>query len=109
MGQKNAREYLEKQMASWQKKEQSSQEILNNLKKILNLLHIPKRIECDDISNIQGAHAVGSMVVFTNGGPDKSEYRKFKIRIDGTPNDTAMMREMIERRFSNKIQNLHDY
>ncbi len=56
------------------------------------------RIECYDISNIQGTRAVGSMVVFTNGEKDSSQYRKFKIKIDGKPNDFAMMEEVIKRR-----------
>lgn len=56
------------------------------------------RIECYDISNIQGTNATGSMVVLTNGEVDKSQYRKFKIKKDGKPNDFAMMQEMLERR-----------
>jgi len=64
----------------------------------LNLGKIPKRIEGYDISNIQGAQASGSMVVFINGQPDKSEYRKFKIKTKSTPDDYAMMREVLTRR-----------
>lgn len=56
------------------------------------------RIECYDISNIQGTNATGSMVVLANGEIDKSQYRKFKIKKDGKPNDFAMMQEMLERR-----------
>lgn len=56
------------------------------------------RIECYDISNISGTNATGSMVVLTQGEVDKSQYRKFKINKDGTPNDFAMMKEMLERR-----------
>lgn len=56
------------------------------------------RIECYDISNIQGTNATGSMVVLTNGEIDKSQYRKFKIRKSGKPNDFAMMQEMLTRR-----------
>ena len=59
------------------------------------------RIECFDISNIQGKYAVGSMVVFINGESIKKDYRKFKIRTINTPNDTAMIKEVIERRFTN--------
>jgi len=61
-----------------------------------------ERIECYDISNIQGTNATGSMVVLTNGEIDKSQYRKFKIRKDGKPNDFAMMKEMIKRRFGHE-------
>lgn len=58
------------------------------------------RIECYDVSNIQGKSATGSMVVFTNGKADKSQYKKFKIRTKNTPDDIAMLKETLERRFS---------
>lgn len=57
------------------------------------------RIEGYDISNISGTAAVGSMVVFENGEPNKDEYRKFKIRTIFQPNDVGMLTEMLERRF----------
>lgn len=57
------------------------------------------RIEGYDISNISGASAVGSMVVFVNGRPDKSQYRKFRIRGEEAPNDVGMLREVLGRRF----------
>ncbi len=58
------------------------------------------RIECYDISNISGKHAVGSMVVFQKGIPTKSQYRKFKIRFsENEPNDPKMMAEVLQRRF----------
>lgn len=69
------------------------------LQKDLGLTKTPERIEGYDISNIQGKDATGSMVVLTGGEIDKSQYRKFRILISGRPNDVAMMREMIERRF----------
>ncbi len=59
------------------------------------------RIEGYDISNISGTSAVGSMVVFHNEKPDTSEYRKFKIRTLGEPNDVGMLKEILERRFHN--------
>jgi len=68
--------------------------------------HIFKRIECYDISNIQGEHAVGSMVVFTEGRADKDEYRRFKIKDseigpkEGS-SDLSRLKEMLERRFNN--------
>lgn len=58
------------------------------------------RIECYDISNIAGTHAVGSMVVFTNGEKDTSSYRKFKIRLTTGPNDFAMIEEVLGRRLN---------
>jgi len=70
------------------------------LAKLLNLPRVPERIEGYDISNIFGKEAVGSMVVFSGGEPDKNQYRKFKIRIgQGLANDVGMLREVLERRF----------
>lgn len=60
-----------------------------------------KRIEGYDISNISGEDAVGSMVVFRRGKPDKDEYRKFKIKTVQGANDVAMIEEVLERRFGN--------
>jgi excinuclease ABC subunit C len=59
------------------------------------------RIEGYDISDISGTSAVGSMVVFINGKPDKSEYRKFRIKSYDKPNDVGMLREILRRRFKN--------
>jgi excinuclease ABC subunit C len=70
-------------------------------KKLRNLLKIKKvsRIEAYDVSNIQGQEATGAMVTFINGQPEKNFYRKFKIKIEGRPNDTAMIKEVLSRRF----------
>lgn len=57
------------------------------------------RIECYDISNIGGQQAVGSMVVFEDGLAQKSDYRRFKIKAERAPNDVAMLREVLSRRF----------
>lgn len=69
------------------------------LQQLLNLPNLV-RIEGYDIANIGGRLATGSMVVFTNGYPDKDEYRRFKIRILATPNDPAMIAQIIKRRFN---------
>ena len=61
-----------------------------------------ERIECFDISNIQGKHAYGSMVVAINGKLDRSEYRIFKIKGLDTPNDFKMLKEVLERRFKHE-------
>jgi len=72
------------------------------LAKVLGLPRTPQRIEGYDISNIFGQEAVGSMVVFAEGEPDKSEYRKFKIKVgQGQASDTRMLKEVLERRFNN--------
>ncbi|MBI2058046.1 MAG: GIY-YIG nuclease family protein [Candidatus Yanofskybacteria bacterium] len=68
----------------------------------------PRRIEAYDISNIQGTSAVGSMVVFTDGQPDKSQYRKFKIRSKSSSDDIAMLKEVLSRRFKHQEWQLPD-
>jgi excinuclease ABC subunit C len=72
------------------------------LSKILRLPKISERIEGYDIANIFGKEAVGSMIVFNGGEPDKTEYRKFRIKIgQGQAKDVGMLREILERRFNN--------
>lgn len=100
LGKTNAREYLNK----WQKSQASNldviKESLEELKNYLHLPTLPKRIEGYDISNTQGTNPVGSMVVAKDGQAAKSEYRKFKITVKDTPDDFAMMREMLTRRLT---------
>ncbi len=69
------------------------------LAKLLNLAQIPERIEGYDISNVFGQEAVGSMVVFEEGEPSKSEYRKFKIKNEQEKGDVFMLKEVLQRRF----------
>ncbi len=76
---------------------------LLGLAELLELSAPPKRIEAFDISHMSGAHNVASMVVFTSGVPDKSNYRKFKLRHPGN-NDFLHMREALSRRLSQKNQ-----
>ena len=72
---------------------------MGELAKELGLKKVPVRIEGYDISNIYGLSATGSMVVFTEGQADKSQYRKFKIKTVKGIDDTGMLREVLERRF----------
>lgn len=74
---------------------------LEELKKYLNLTYLPQRIESFDISNIGGEHIVGSMVVFFDGKPLKSDYRKYKIKSikDEKPNDYKSIYEVVFRRY----------
>jgi excinuclease ABC subunit C len=81
---------------------------VRSLQRDLRLEKLPRRIECFDISNIQGADAVASLVVFVDGKPKKSEYRKFKIRSVAGPDDFASMREVIERRYSRLLEERTD-
>ncbi len=69
------------------------------LKKMLNLPRLPLRIEAFDVSNISGKEATGSMVYFSNGKPDKSNYRKFRIKEVKNIDDYAMIREIVRRRY----------
>lgn len=73
---------------------------LRSLERDLRLAGPPRRIECFDLSNIQGADAVASMVVFVDGKPRRSEYRKFRIRSVEGPDDFAGMREVIRRHYT---------
>ena len=98
MVRKNAMEYLEKFSDMNKRKYEKSIGALEELKEILNLENIPKRIESFDISNIQGVDSIGSMVVFTNGKKDKKEYRRYKIKTVIGPNDYDSMAEIVERR-----------
>ena len=98
LGTINAEEYLRKTLATDATDVDKLHEALATLQKVLKLKTIPKRIECYDMSNTQGSNPVGSMVVFIDGKPAKSEYRKFKIRSKNTPDDFAMMRETLTRR-----------
>jgi len=82
-----------------QKKAEESGSILNELKDRLHLVKVPRRIECYDISNIQGRDAVGSRVSFLDGKADKSAYRRYRIRSVEQSDDFAMMREVLFRRF----------
>ena len=75
---------------------------LLGLQHALGLDKIPQRMECYDISNTQGTESVASMVVFTGGKPDKSQYRRFKIRTVEGANDFASMYEVIHRRFRHR-------
>ncbi len=95
----NAREALEEHKLRWMNDQQKTTGALKELQDALDLPELPARIECYDISNIQGTSAVGSMVVFERGKPKNAEYRRFKIKTVEGSNDFAMMAEMLGRRF----------
>lgn len=98
MVRKNAVEYLEKFSNMNKLKYQKSIGALEELKNIIGLEKMPRRIESFDISNIQGVDSIGSMVVFTDGKKDKKEYRRYKIKTVIGPNDYDSMAEIVERR-----------
>ena len=96
----NAVEALARERAEWMADTAKRDEALTELTSALGLPRVPERIECYDMSNIQGTSAVGSMVVFIDGRPEPKEYRRFRIRSGDTPDDFRMMAEVLRRRFS---------
>ena len=95
---KNAEQNLKAYLAHQEVQETAQARSLTELADALELPEPPHRIECYDISNMQGTNPVASMVVFVEGRAKKSEYRKFKIQYDHGPNDFAMMQETLRRR-----------
>ncbi len=96
--QKNAEQNLKAYLVHQEATETASATALGELASALDLPGPPHRIECYDISNIQGTNAVSSMVVFVEGRATKSDYRHFKMQYDKGPNDFAMMQETLRRR-----------
>jgi excinuclease ABC subunit C len=95
----NALETLAQLQAEWAAEQARQVTALDELQTHLDLAQAPTRIECYDISNIQGKSATGSMVVFVKGVPRKSDYRRFRIkRVEGA-DDYAMLQEVLGRRF----------
>jgi excinuclease ABC subunit C len=85
-------------------REQSQQEVLEHLQARLHLRNLPRRIECFDMSNIQGTNPVGAMVTFTDGEPDKARYRKFQVKTVQGPDDFASMYEVLSRRCTRALE-----
>ncbi|HNH73432.1 MAG TPA: excinuclease ABC subunit UvrC [Candidatus Obscuribacter sp.] len=101
MAQKNAQQALTRVLTEDSENDARVERILTALKEGLGIDRLPKRIECFDISNIQGTDNVASMVVFEGAKPKKSDYRMFKIKsVEGTPNDFASMKEAVGRRYA---------
>ncbi len=96
---KNAHEGLEMRRAKWLADREKVSSALEEVQEQLSLPELPTKIEIYDISNIQGTSAVGSMVVFENGKPKRSAYRRFKIKTVSGADDYAMMQEVLRRRF----------
>lgn len=104
MCKQNAQLYLEEIQLQRMKKEGSVPYTLSALQRDLHLKKIPRKIECFDISNLQGSDSVASMVVFVDGKPKKSLYRKFIIKTVEGPDDFASMQEVIYRRYSKLLE-----
>jgi len=103
MAAKNASSILERDKALTVFKKDDNPSLIG-LRDVLSLPRQPNRIDCFDISNLGGSLAVGSMVVFQDGEPNKSEYRRYRIRTVEGQDDFAMMREVIERRVRDAME-----
>lgn len=100
MANENAEKFLSERAERRELRDAQTLGAIEELKKFLNLPHLPRRMECFDISHIQGAETVASMVAFKNGAADKKNYRRFKIRsAEGKPDDFLSMREVVGRRY----------
>jgi len=84
--------------------DKANRDVLEQVQQMLKLAHPPQRIECYDISTLQGTKPVGSMVTFEGGVPNKSRYRRFAIRHVEGQDDFAMLREVLMRRFTRAIE-----
>jgi len=99
MAMDNAKESLQMQRVKWLADTGKTSAALTELEEALSLPQPPQRIECYDISNIQGTNSVASMVVFLDGQPASKEYRRFEIKTVEGANDFASMAEVLTRRF----------
>ncbi len=104
----NAQQKLQELRAQWLNSEQRAVAGLSELRDLLGLPDMPRRIECYDISNTQGTQSVASMVVFERGEPKVSAYRRFKIKTVEGANDVASIHEVITRRFKRAAEKLGD-
>ena len=95
----NALQGLEQLKVKWLADTDAQESAMEELQERLNLPRLPQRMECYDISNIQGTTPVGSMVVFEKGQPKSAHYRRFSIKTVTGIDDYAMMQEVLRRRF----------
>ena len=100
----NAEQGLAQHRAKWLNRSEAIQGALAELEEELSLPAAPRRMECYDISHIQGSNLVGSMVVFDDGKPRTRDYRRFKIKSVAQVDDYASMKEMLTRRFKRLSQ-----
>lgn len=106
LAKKNAYEALKNIRNKIEEEKLKTEFVLYELKRVLNLDELPKRIEAYDISNIQGTDSVGGMVVFENGKPNKKQYRRFKIKTVVGADDFSSMAEIVERRFKRGLEEI---
>jgi excinuclease ABC subunit C len=100
LAERNATDALEQERVRWLADRGKTDIALRELQEALGLEGPPKRIECYDVSHVQGTSVVSSMVVFEDGRPAKSQYRRFRARIGDRNDDFTNMRETLRRRFA---------
>lgn len=100
---KNAKNALKEKFSLIERDEERTIKAVENLGEILGI-YTPHRIEAFDNSNIQGTNPVSAMVVFTDGKPDKRQFRKYKIKTVQGPDDYESMREVVRRRYSRALK-----
>lgn len=107
LSEKNVKYFMlqkQKEEATRERKQTSSERILRTMQKDLQMDELPMHLECFDNSNIQGSHPVASCVVFKNAKPSKKDYRHFNIKTVEGPNDFASMEEVVHRRYSRLVK-----
>lgn len=107
IGVTNCEEYLSRQLEHFNKYQEMTKGAVAQLKEVLDLPRLPRRIECYDVSHISGSNKVASMVVFIDGEKASGHYRHFKIKTVAGNNDFAAMQETLTRRLS-KIGKVED-
>jgi excinuclease ABC subunit C len=100
LAERNAKDALEQERVRWLADRGKTEVALRELQEALGLEGPPKRIECYDVSHVQGTSVVSSMIVFEDGRPAKSQYRRFRARIADRNDDFTNMRETLKRRFA---------
>jgi len=100
LAERNATDALEQERVRWLADRGKTEVALRELQEALGLEGPPKRIECYDVSHVQGTSVVSSMVVFEDGRPAKSQYRRFRARISDRNDDFTNMRDTLKRRFA---------
>lgn len=108
LAEENARTTLAMLKAQWLADETKQMNAVAELQQVLGLPNPPLRIECYDISNLQGTNAVGALVVFERGAAKKSDYRKFRIQTVQGADDYASLREVLRRRFRRWVNAMTD-
>src|SRR5438477_1489886 len=104
LAERNARDALEQERVRWLADRGKTDVALRELQEALGLEGSPKRIECYDVSHVQGTSVVSSMVVFEDGRPAKHAYRRFRAKIVDRNDDFTNMRETLKRRFARSSQ-----